>query len=127
MTQKRLDIRDLPRDTLHFTGTLRTILVKLANYVRRYPKKAVYMVELLEVVTKHIKSNIKGADKAPEKPKVTVKDKLIALRLKASTVANLTDLASIAAKVKAVYPENATLAEAKALVDIKFETLIEKQ
>ena len=54
----RLDIRDLPRDPQHYQGRLRTELIKMANYVRKYPDKASALVELLEFATEHVKKNI---------------------------------------------------------------------
>jgi len=60
----RLDIRDLPRDLQHYQGQLRTELVKMANYVRKFPLKADALVELLDFTKAHIEKNI--ALEAPE-------------------------------------------------------------
>lgn len=54
----RLDIRDLPRDLQHYQGQLRTELVKMANYVRKFPLKADALVELLDFTKTHIEKNI---------------------------------------------------------------------
>ena len=54
----RLDIRDLPRDPQHYQGQLRTEVIKMANYVRKYPQKADALVELLEFVKAHVEKNI---------------------------------------------------------------------
>ena len=69
----RLDIRDLPRDLQHYQGQLRTELVKMANYVRKFPLKADALVELLDFTKAHIEKNI--ALEAPEvaAPKTTKK------------------------------------------------------
>lgn len=71
-TTKRLDIRDLPRDPQHFQGRLRTELVKMANYVRKYPQKADALVETIEAVLAHVNSNIESTTEVePETKKVT--------------------------------------------------------
>ena len=67
----RLDIRDLPRDLQHYQGQLRTELVKMANYVRKFPLKAEGLVELLEFTKAHIEKNI--ALEAPEEVKAAPK------------------------------------------------------
>lgn len=71
----RLDIRDLPRDPEHFQGQLRTQLIKMANYVRKYPSKAPSLVEALDFVKAHVEKNIEldaVVEEAPVK-KVTKK------------------------------------------------------
>tara|TARA_R100000544_G_scaffold16105_1_gene7628 strand:- start:2029 stop:2349 length:321 start_codon:yes stop_codon:yes gene_type:complete len=60
----RLDIRDLPRDPEHFQGQLRTQLIKMANYVRKYPNKAPSLVETLDFVKGHVEENTKLDKKA---------------------------------------------------------------
>jgi hypothetical protein len=67
----RLDIRDLPRDPQHYQGRLRTELIKMANYVRKYPEKASALVELLEFATEHVKKN--AAPEVAVAPKSTKK------------------------------------------------------
>lgn len=62
----RLDIRDLPRDPQHYQGQLRTEVVKMANYVRKFPTKADALVTLLEFTIAHIEKNI-ALDAAPVK------------------------------------------------------------
>ena len=54
----RLDIRDLPRDLEHYQGQLRTQLIKMANYVRKYPNKAPALLETLDFVKTHVEKNI---------------------------------------------------------------------
>ena len=54
----RLDIRDLPRDPEHYQGQLRTQLIKMANYVRKYPNKAPALLETLDFVKTHVEKNI---------------------------------------------------------------------
>lgn len=71
----RLDIRDLPRDPEHFQGQLRTQLIKMANYVRKYPNKAPSLVATLDFVKAHVEKNIEldaVVEEAPVK-KVTKK------------------------------------------------------
>ena len=63
----RLDIRDLPRDPQHYQGRLRTELIKMANYVRKYPQKAAALEELLKFATAHVQKNIElDAEVTPE-------------------------------------------------------------
>lgn len=54
----RLDIRDLPRDLEQYQGQLRTQLIKMANYVRKYPNKAPALLETLDFVKTHVEKNI---------------------------------------------------------------------
>ncbi len=76
--QVRLDIRDLPRDPQYFQGPLRIQLVKMANYVRKYPSKADSLVTTLEFVLEHLKKNIEGVE--VKKPaELSVVEKLVEL------------------------------------------------
>ena len=54
----RLDIRDLPRDPQHYQGQLRTEVIKMANYVRKYHNKAAALVELLQFAVGHVEKNM---------------------------------------------------------------------
>ena len=107
MKTVRLDIRDLPRDPQHFQGGLRIELVKMANYVRKFPKKAPALLESLEFAIEHINMNIDGV---PEEKELNVVEKLTALKDNVSKLASKTEVIEAAAKVSLTLEEASTRA-----------------
>lgn len=134
--QKRLDILDLPRDKFQFTGTLRTILVKLTNFVRKNPRHAEYLIAVLSATLEHVKTNhaiatdnkkvIEAATEAPEKPNKTVKEKLTLLRTEAEKAPDITALAALADKIKLTL-ETEDLDVARKATLAKYDEVIAKQ
>ena len=135
MTQKRLDMADLPRDPQHFQGRLRTELVKMANYVRKYPKKAEFLKTTLTATLEHIQRNLATLEAVedekvpspttPESENETVSEKLTRLRDTIENIDNIADLTALAGKVSLTLTgEN--LGELKVQVTDKYNELIEK-
>lgn len=134
--QKRLDILDLPRDKFHFTGTLRTILVKLTNFVRKNPRHAEYLIAVLSATTTHVKENYaiatgekkvkREAVEAPKTPDLTIKEKLTQLRLHVENADDFAAVETLAGKVKLTL-ETQDFDEAKAVTLVKYDEMIAKQ
>ena len=125
MTTKRLDIRDLPRDPQHFQGPLRTQLVKMANYVRKYPNKADALVKTLEYVLSHIQTNIDGIEKEEAEPSLI--EQLTTLKAGVTKLASKSAVVDQAAKVGLTLDDSATRAELDAQLIAKYEELITVQ
>ena len=120
----RLDIRDLPRDPQHFQGGLRIELVKMANYVRKFPKKAPALIESLEFAIAHVNMNINGA---PEEKDLSVVDKLKALVKEVSTLTSKREVVNAAAKVSLSLDIISTRSELDAALLSKYAELIKIQ
>jgi len=123
-TTKRLDIRDLPRDPQHFQGPLRTQLVKMANYVRKYPNKADALVNTLEDVLSHIKANIDGIEEEAEPSLI---DQLTTLKAGVTKLTSKSAVIEQAAKVGLTLEDSATRAELDAALITKYEEIITVQ
>ena len=124
-TTKRLDIRDLPRDPQHFQGPLRIQLVKMANYVRKYPAKADDLVKTIEAVLTHVKSNIEGV--VVEEKELTVVEQLQALQVGVAKLTNKGEVIAQAAKVGLELSEEASRSELNEALTTKYAELIELQ
>ena len=122
---KRLDIRDLPRDPQHFQGPLRIQLVKMANYVRKYPAKADNLVETMEAVIAHVKNNIVGESLEPQEP--TVIERLTALQNGVAKLKSKTEVVERAAKIGLELNEEATRKELDLALTNKYAELIKIQ
>ena len=120
----RLDIRDLPRDPQHFQGGLRIELVKMANYVRKFPKKAPALIESLEFAIAHVNMNINGA---PEEKDLSVVDKLKTLVKEVSTLTSKREVVNAAAKVSLSLDIISTRSELDAALSSKYAELIKIQ
>ena len=120
----RLDIRDLPRDPQHFQGGLRIELVKMANYVRKFPKKAPALIESLEFAIAHVNMNINGA---PEEKDRSVVDKLKTLVKEVSTLTSKREVVNAAAKVSLSLDIISTRSELDAALSSKYAELIKIQ
>tara|TARA_R110002096_G_C14615272_1_gene723725 strand:- start:595 stop:981 length:387 start_codon:yes stop_codon:yes gene_type:complete len=120
----RLDIRDLPRDPQHFQGGLRIELVKMANYVRKFPKKAPALIESLEFAIAHVNMNINGA---PEEKDRSVVDKLKTLVKEVSTLTSKREVVNAAAKVSLSLDIISTRSELDAALLSKYAELIKIQ
>ena len=120
----RLDIRDLPRDPQHFQGGLRIELVKMANYVRKFPKKAPALIESLEFAIAHVNMNINGA---PEEKDRSVVDKLKTLVKEVSTLTSKREVVNAAAKVSLSLDIISTRSELDAALSSKYADLIKIQ
>tara|TARA_R110002050_G_scaffold64898_2_gene140951 strand:+ start:3533 stop:3919 length:387 start_codon:yes stop_codon:yes gene_type:complete len=123
-TTKRLDIRDLPRDPQHFQGPLRIQLVKMANYVRKYPNKADALVNTLEDVLSHIKANIDGIEEEAEPSLI---DQLTTLKAGVTKLTSKSAVIEQAAKVGLTLEDSATRAELDAALITKYEEIITVQ
>ena len=121
----RLDIRDLPRDPQHFQGGLRIELVKMANYVRKFPKKAPALIESLEFAIAHINMNINGG--APEEKDISVVDKLKTLKKGVSKLTSKTEVIEAAAKISLKLEDTSTRSELNGELDSKYADLIKIQ
>lgn len=91
----RLDIRDLPRDEKRVLSTLRAVLVKTFNYVRRYPLKLAVLEETLRFVHGRVReeqnkanARIEEAAKVAEIEAAEADDAKLA-EIKAESAANL--------------------------------------
>jgi hypothetical protein len=129
-TTVRLDIRDLPRDPDHCQGQLRTELLKMANYVRKFPKKADPVIELLEFVTNHINMNIAieaGIEEAIEPKELTVAEQLEALAAGIPKLGKKSDVVEQASKVGLTLDEDGTRDELNAALTAKYIELIKIQ
>jgi len=120
----RLDIRDLPRDPQHFQGGLRIELVKMANYVRKFPKKAPALIESLEFAIAHINMNINGA---PEEKDISVVDKLKTLVKEVSKLTSKKEVIEAAAKLSLSLEETSTRSELNEALLSKYAELIKIQ
>jgi len=123
----RLDIRDLPRDPDHCQGQLRTELIKMANYVRKFPKKANPLVELLESTLNHINKNIAleaGIAEAIEDKELSVAEQLEALADGIPKLGKKSDVVEQAAKVGLTLDVEATREELNAALHAKYIELI---
>ena len=123
-TTKRLDIRDLPRDPQHFQGPLRIQLVKMANYVRKYPNQADALVNTLEDVLSHIKANIDGIEEEAEPSLI---DQLTTLKAGVTKLTSKSAVIEQAAKVGLTLEDSATRAELDAALITKYEEIITVQ
>ena len=124
MKTVRLDIRDLPRDPQHFQGGLRIELVKMANYVRKFPKKAPALIESLEFAIAHINMNIDGVK---EEKELSVLEKLTALKSNVSKLASKTEVIEAAAKVSLTLEESSTRSELNVALVKQYTKLIKVQ
>ncbi len=96
----RLDIRDLPRDPDHCQGQLRTELIKMANYVRKFPKKAASLVVVLEAALAHVAKNIDIENGEIEEVLApTLVEQLTVLMGEVASLGNKNDVVAQAAKV----------------------------
>lgn len=120
----RLDIRDLPRDPQHFQGGLRVELVKMANYVRKFPKKAPALIESLEFAIAHVNMNINGA---PEEKDLSVVDKLKTLVKEVSKLTSKKEVIEAAAKISLSLDETSTRSELNEALLSKYAELIKIQ
>ena len=120
----RLDIRDLPRDPQHFQGGLRIELVKMANYVRKFPKKAPALIESLEFAIAHINMNINGT---PEEKDLSVVDKLKTLVKEVSKLTSKKEVIEAAAKISLSLDETSTRSELNEALLSKYAELIKIQ
>ena len=127
MTTKtvRLDIRDLPRDPQHFQGPLRTQLVKMANYVRKYPAKADALVETLEFTLEHIKNNIAGVKLEPKE--LSVAQQLTKLKSGVTKLKSKGEVVEHARKVGLELSEDQPRADINKALISKYEELIKVQ
>jgi hypothetical protein len=127
MTTKtvRLDIRDLPRDPQHFQGPLRTQLVKMANYVRKYPAKADALVETLEFTLEHIKNNIAGVKLEPKE--LSVAQQLTKLKGGVTKLKSKGEVVEQARKVGLELSEDQPRADINKALISKYEELIKVQ
>tara|TARA_R110000787_G_scaffold163135_1_gene276399 strand:+ start:1855 stop:2241 length:387 start_codon:yes stop_codon:yes gene_type:complete len=120
----RLDIRDLPRDPQHFQGGLRIELVKMANYVRKFPKKAPALIESLEFAIAHVNMNINGV---PEEKDLSVVDKLKTLVKEVSKLTSKKEVIEAAAKISLSLDETSNRSELNAALLSKYAELIKIQ
>jgi hypothetical protein len=127
MTTKtvRLDIRDLPRDPQHFQGPLRTQLVKMANYVRKYPAKADALVETLEFTLAHIQNNIAGVKLEPKE--LSVAQQLTKLKGGVTKLKSKGEVVEQARKVGLELSEDQPRADINKALISKYEELIKVQ
>lgn len=96
----RLDIRDLPRDPDHCQGQLRTELIKMANYVRKFPKKAASLVVVLEAALAHVAKNIDIENGVVEEVlEPTLVEKLTVLMGEVASLGNKNDVVAAGNKV----------------------------
>jgi len=126
----RLDIRDLPRDPDHCQGQLRTELIKMANYVRKFPKKAGPLVEVLEFAMNHINKNIAieaGIEDAIEDKELSVAEQLEALAEGIPKLSKKSDVVEQAAKVGLELDVESTRDELNASLEAKYIELIKIQ
>lgn len=127
---KRLDIRDLPRDPDYSQGQLRTELLKMANYVRKFPKKAAALVPLLETVLSHVQMNIEvdaGTYAAPQVKEKSVLERLVELRAGVQEIAAKETVVANAAKVGLELSMKDTREEMNIALIAKYDEVIKTQ
>lgn len=122
----RLDIRDLPRDPHHCQGQLRTELIKMVNYVRKFPKKADALKVLLAAASKHVDMNM-SLDAGEVQAEPTVVEKLELLLAAVPALATKAAVVAKAAEVGLKLNEAQTFVLLKLDLEAKYKEIIKVQ
>ena len=125
----RLDIRDLPRDPDHCQGQLRTELIKMANYVRKFPKKAESLLIVLEAALAHVAKNIDIENGAVEEGSVepTLIERLNMLIVGVPALGNKNDVVEQAKKVGLVLSTETARDELNVALINKYKEIVALQ